>query len=140
MSIRAFVDTNVLVFLFDARVASKQRIASELFEALGTDVYVPVVSTQVLQEAFVALMRKLSMEPKDALGALRQLEDAGFGIQTVAAAVVWRAATRVIKDKLSFWDALIVEAALEADCTVLYSEDLQSGRAFEGLTVVNPFA
>jgi predicted nucleic acid-binding protein len=140
VSARVFVDTNVLVYLFDARVAAKQRRAAELFEMLGTDAYTPVVSTQVLQEAFVALTRKLSVEAKEALAILRQLEDSGVTIQTVGVPVVWRAATRVIKDKLSFWDALIVEAALEADCTVLYSEDLQTGRVFEGLVVANPFA
>jgi predicted nucleic acid-binding protein len=140
VSARVFVDTNVLVYLFDARVAAKQRRAAELFEMLGTDAYTPVVSTQVLQEAFVALTRKLSVEAKEALAILRQLEDSGVTIQTVGVPVVWRAATRVIKDKLSFWDALIVEAALEADCGVLYSEDLQTGRVFEGLVVANPFA
>jgi predicted nucleic acid-binding protein len=140
VSARVFVDTNVLVYLFDARVAAKQRRAAELFEMLGTDAYTPVVSTQVLQEAFVALTRKLSVEAKEALGILRQLEDSGVTIQMVCVPVVWRAATRVIKDKLSFWDALIVEAALEADCGVLYSEDLQTGRVFEGLVVANPFA
>jgi predicted nucleic acid-binding protein len=140
MSVRAFVDTNVLVYLFDARVAAKQRRAAELFELLGTDDYSPVVSTQVVQEAFVALTRKLSVDAKEALAVLRQLEDSGVAIQTVGVPVVWRAATRVIKDKLSFWDALIVEAALEADCTVLYSEDLQTGRSFDRLTVANPFA
>jgi predicted nucleic acid-binding protein len=139
MTVRAFVDTNVLVYLFDSRVAAKQRAASDLFDSLGTDAYVPVISTQVLQEAFVALTRKLSIEAKEALGSLKQLADAGVAIQTVGAPVVWRAAARVAKDKLSFWDSLIVETALEADCTVLFTEDLQDRRAFAGLTVVNPF-
>lgn len=140
MSVRAFVDTNVLVYLFDSRVPAKQARSASLFESLGTDEYVPVLSTQVLQEAFVALTRKLAMDPKEALASLKLLDDSGFVIQVIAAPVVWRAATRVIKDKLSFWDALVVEAALESDCTVLFSEDLQAGRSFDGLTVRNPFA
>ncbi len=140
MSTRVFVDTNVLVYLFDSRVPARQRRAAELFEQLGTEEYLPVLSTQVLQEAFVALTRKLSVEPKEALGALRQLEESGIAVQTLGVPIVWAAAARVVRDKLSFWDALIVEAALEADCTRLYSEDLQSGRVFGRLTVVNPFA
>jgi predicted nucleic acid-binding protein len=40
---------------------------------------------------------------------------------------------------LSFWDALIVQAALDANCRVLYSEDFQSGRTIRGLRIRNPF-
>jgi predicted nucleic acid-binding protein len=140
MSVRAFVDTNVLLHLFDAREAAKQERAAQLFESLGTDEYAPAVSTQVLQEAFVALTRKLSMDPREAMASLKMLDDAGFTTQNIGASMIWLAATRVIKEKLPFRDALIVEAALEAGCTVLFSEDLQDGRSFGALTVRNPFA
>jgi predicted nucleic acid-binding protein len=139
MSAKAFVDTNILVYLFDNRVAAKQSRAAQLVEQLANADETPVVSTQVLQEAYVALTRKLHMDAKEALATLRSMGDTSFLIQSIDASLVWRAAARSIKDKLSFWDALIVETALEADCTMLYSEDMQSGRSFDGLTVTNPF-
>jgi predicted nucleic acid-binding protein len=140
VSTKVFIDTNVLVCLFDARDAAKQTRAAELFESLATSEYTPIVSTQVLQESFVALTRKLSMDARDAVISLKMLGDTGFTTQVIRPPVVLRAATRVTNDKLSFWNALIVEAALEAGCTVLFSENLQVGRSFNELTIRNPFA
>ena len=139
MSAKAFIDTNVLVYLFDTREPAKQKRAAQLLEDLTAANEAPVLSTQVLQETFLALTRKLHLEPGDALAVLQMTDTASFTIQSVDAPLLWRAAARVIKDKLTFWDALILEAALEADCTVLYSEDFQSNRSFGALTVVNPF-
>jgi predicted nucleic acid-binding protein len=139
MSAKAFVDTNVLVYVFDGRVVAKQRRAAQLLEQLADAEEPPVLSTQVLQETFVALTRKLAMNAKEALATLHALGDTNFTIQTVGAPIIWRAVERLIKDKLSFWDALVIETALETECTVLYSEDMQDGRSFDGLRVVNPF-
>ena len=136
---RAFVDTNILVYVFDGRVKAKQTRAAQLLEELADGDEAPVLSTQVLQEAFVALTRKVHMEASDALNTLQLVEEGTFTVQAIDARLIWRAAARVIKDRLSFFDALIVESALEADCSVLYSEDLQSGRIFDGMTIVNPF-
>jgi predicted nucleic acid-binding protein len=139
MSAKAFIDTNVLVYLFDSRVPAKQQRAAQLFEQLATADDAPTLSTQVLQEAFVALTRKLLLEAKEALSLLQALEQTSFAIQPIHAPLIWRAAERLMTDKLSFWDALIVEAALEAGCTILYSEDFQEGRSYGSLTVSNPF-
>jgi predicted nucleic acid-binding protein len=140
MSARSFVDTNVLVYLFDGRDPRKQARAAEVLQQLADEDEAPVVSTQVLQEAFVALTRKLHIDAGDALASMRELGDDNFRIQSIDAAMVWRAAERSSADQLSFWDALIVEAALEGDCTVLYSEDLQDGRTISNMVIRNPFA
>jgi predicted nucleic acid-binding protein len=66
--------------------------------------------------------------------------DSGFIVESLDVPLIWRGAARSIDDKLSFWDGLIVESARTAQCTVLYTEDLQNGRTFDGLTVRNPFA
>jgi predicted nucleic acid-binding protein len=139
MSASVFIDTDILVYLFDDRTPAKQRRAAQLLQELAETDDALIISTQVIQEAFVALTRKLSIEPKQALALLQPLEPAILAIQPVEASLVWRAASRSINDKLSFWDALIVEAALAADCTTLYSEDLQHGRSFGAMRVENPF-
>jgi predicted nucleic acid-binding protein len=140
MTVRVFVDTNVLVYLYDARDAPKQARARTVFEELGTAGFAPVVSTQVLQEAFVALTRKLQVAPAAAAESLQGLASAGFAIQAVSTETVFKAAARCEADRLSYWDALIIESALAADCTLLYSEDLQPGRQHDTLRVLNPFA
>ncbi|MGB6606012.1 MAG: PIN domain-containing protein [Steroidobacteraceae bacterium] len=139
MSAKSFVDTNVLVYLFDGRVPAKQRRAAELLRQLADADDAPVISTQVLQEAFVALTRKLAMPAREAIGALQLLEAGSFAIQRVDPPLIWRAATRSADERLSFWDALIIEAAQEAGCTQLYSEDLQANRSFGEVTIRNPF-
>lgn len=135
----AFVDTNVIVYLFDGRFPGKQRTAGELLQQLVRERMAPFLSTQVLQEAYCALTRKLNMDSKSAISALQDIEAAGFTIQPVDVPLIWRAAARSAGEQLSFWDGLIVEAAREAGCAVLYSEDLQDGRVFDQVTVRNPF-
>jgi len=138
MSNKAFIDTNILVYLFDGRFPKKQRAAGELLQRLVREKIAPIVSTQVLQEAYCALTRKLGMKSNEAVSALQMVEAAGFTVQPVDVPLIWRAATRANEDRLSFWDGLIVEAAREAGCAVLYSEDLQDGRQFDQVTVRNP--
>ena len=140
MNDRAFIDTNIIVYLFDKRTPSKRRSAARLLTQLAQQADAPVISTQVLQEAFSALTRKLGMDPQQALDALRLTADGSFTVQAIDVPLIWEAATRSIKDRVSFWDGLIVEAARQAGCTVLYSEDMQTGRSFDGLVVSNPFA
>jgi predicted nucleic acid-binding protein len=139
MNGKSFVDTNVLIYLFDHRTPVKQRRAASLLLQLAEVDDAPVISTQVLQEAFVGLTRKLEMDPAEALSTLQMMHEASFTIQSIDAPLIWRAATRTIQDKISFWDSLIVEAAREAGCSVLYSEDMQADRLFDGLKITNPF-
>lgn len=139
MTGRAFLDTNILVYLFDGNTPDKQRLAAHLVATLDAEQAVRVVSTQVLQETYSAVTRKLGVKPSVALEALQLMGNAGFQVQVIDAPLIWRGARRSVEDRISFWDALIVESALAAQCTRLYSEDLQAGRKFDGLEVVNPF-
>jgi len=65
MSVRAFLDTNVRVYLFDSHVPAKRTQEAARFQSLCTNEYTPVVRTHVLQEACVALTRKLAIDPRD---------------------------------------------------------------------------
>jgi predicted nucleic acid-binding protein len=137
MSARSFLDSNILLYTDDARAPEKQAAALDLvercrFERRG------VISTQVLQEYFVTATKKLKVpaeiaKRKTELFGRFELVQVGLG-DVLAAIDLHRA------HQLSFWDALIVRAAIRAGCTVLFSEDLQTGRKIEGLEIVNPFA
>jgi predicted nucleic acid-binding protein len=140
MTDRAFIDTNVLVYAYDDRAPGKRRSAIELMQKLADEQAACVISTQVLQEAYSAMTSKLGLDRNYALTELKSMEESGFRVETLAVPLIWRAAARSINDKLSFWDGLIVECATAAQCTRLYTEDLQHGRTFGSLTVVNPFA
>jgi predicted nucleic acid-binding protein len=138
MSGRAFFDTNVLVYLFDEDSPRKQARAKELFAKHADDGPI-VLSPQVLQEFYVTVTRKLArpLSPEDALSAVSDLSH--FPVVAVDGATVLEAVRLHQSERLSFWDALIVEAALEADCSTLFSEDLQGGRRFGNLRIENPF-
>jgi predicted nucleic acid-binding protein len=138
MSDRTFLDTNVLVYLFDLDSPAKQARARELFADLSQFGRL-VLSTQVLQEFYVTVTRKLAepLPAEDALAALVQF--GAFPIVASDSALVIRAAQLHQKASLSFWDALIVQAATEGNCRTLLSEDMQHGRRFGDLVIQNPF-
>ena len=136
---RVFVDTNVFVYLFDAQVPAKQQRAREVVADLARSRAL-VLSSQVLSELYVTVTRKLA-EPLDPRQALRVVADlAVFPVIAIDAALVQRAASRSLTEQIAHWDALILEAALEAGAETVYSEDLQPGAAYRGVTVVDPFA
>jgi predicted nucleic acid-binding protein len=136
MNDRAFVDTNVLVYCFDSGESAKRTRALELLEG-GEDEL--VISTQVLQEFYVTVVRKLArpLSEADAEKALHELS--ALPTVTVDTALVLSAVALARSQKLSLWDALIVEAARAAGCVRLLTEDLQHGLQVGDLVVVNPF-
>lgn len=136
---RAFFDTSVLVYLFDADAPQKQGAARALLEREAKAGRV-TLSTQVLQEFFVTVTRKLAvpLPHADAERAVRSFAD--FSLVQVDAPLILSAIDASRRYELSFWDAMIVQAALQAGASVLYSEDMQDGRAFESMMIRNPFA
>ena len=138
MSGKCFLDTNVLVYVLDQDAGTKRRQAETLARNLTREGRA-VISTQVLQEFHVTVTRKLArpLGHDDALEATRLY--ARLPTIQIRTSTILEAAHRTKRDQLSFWDALIVEAALEAKCTILHSEDFQDGRRFGTLRVVNPF-
>jgi predicted nucleic acid-binding protein len=135
---RVFVDTNVFVYLFDNDAPAKRDRARELLDDRAFRRRI-VLSSQVLQEFYVTVTRKLEtpLDADQAVDAVRDLTR--FVIVTADARLVLDAIDRSRTEQLSLWDALIVQAALSAGARHLYSEDLQDGRVIEGLTIENPF-
>jgi predicted nucleic acid-binding protein len=136
MSDRVFLDTNVLVYLFDADEPGKRAVAARLLEERGDHA---VLSTQVLQEFYAAVTRKLGkpLTEAEAETAVRHL--AALDVVVVDTGIILAAVQLSRRHRVAFWDALIVEAALSRGCTTLLSEDMQDGRRFDTLTVANPF-
>ncbi|MDA2918764.1 PIN domain-containing protein [Desulfobacterota bacterium AH_259_B03_O07] len=138
MTGRILLDTNVVVYLFDNDSPEKQIRAHEIFsrEDLRGSL---IISTQVLQEFYVCVTRKLAepLEPSVAYKAVQEL--AVLPVVQVDTHLIFLAISRSQKDQVSFWDALIIEAALVGGAFCLYSEDLQHGRIVEDLRIENPF-
>jgi len=133
---RSFLDTNILIYADDKRNPGKQAKAIEIISELMRQ-RAGVVSMQVLQEYFSAVTRKLSV---DAAIARRKIEF--FAQFDVAEPKVTDLLTAIDLHRihgLAFWDALIVHAAQQSDCRILYSEDMQHNRLIDKVEIVNPF-
>jgi predicted nucleic acid-binding protein len=135
---RCFFDTNVLVYIFDERAPEKGAVARQLLADCITRKDA-CLSAQVLQEFFVTVTRKLTT-PLTQLQAERAVRDfSTLPIVNSDGALVLDAITTSDRYRISFWDSLIVEAALRAGAAILYTEDLQDGQVFGSVTVENPF-
>jgi len=136
---RAFLDTNVLVYAYDGSVPAKQQRARALIQGLAGDDRI-LMSTQVLQEFYVVATGKLRPPVPEGAAeeAVRSLSM--LPVVPVTPDLVLDGIRRSRADTMSLWDALIVEAALAGGADILYSEDLQDGRWYGDLRVVDPFA
>ena len=136
MTGRSFVDSNVLVYADDRSAGPKRDRARELIlEVMGART--GVLSLQVLQEYFAVATRKLGISAVAArrrIELLNRLDVVILGVQDLLAAIDLHRL-----HSFSIWDALVIRAALNAGCKILYSEDLQHGRRIDGLEIVNPF-
>ncbi|QNK73057.1 PIN domain-containing protein [Variovorax sp. PAMC28562] len=133
-----FFDTNILVYAVDAGDRARQNIAIDrLARAIKDDSV--VISTQVLQEFYNVTTRKLR-PPLSAAEATSQITQlCAFEVIGATADSVLAAANLARQHQLSWWDALILEAALRANADVLVSQDGQHGQRFGRLLIENPF-
>jgi predicted nucleic acid-binding protein len=139
MSAADFFDTNVLVYMVDRRDPAKQTIAQQLVsQALASNS--GIISFQVVQETLHALTRKARqvLPAADANELLRAVLVPLWSVQP-SASLYEKALQVQAKQGFSFYDSLIVSAALEAGCKRLFSEDLQHGQKVGGLRIENPF-
>jgi len=135
---RSFFDTNVLLYLFDNSEPEKKARAQEIFDR-EVEADRVVLSTQVLQEFYVSVTRKLASPLTPEVAEERVRDFSRLPLARVDAPLILSAISRSQRMMLSFWDALIVEAALSAGASRLLTEDLQHGQEIEGLHVENPF-
>lgn len=135
---KIFFDTNVLVYVFDAHTPDKQATAQTLLRQYTASGEI-LLSTQVLQEFFVTVVRKLRrpLDEQTAFEAVRNFSL--LPLIQITPRLILFAIQRCRADKISFWDALMVGAAIEGGASVIYTEDLQHGRNFESVEIHNPF-
>lgn len=139
MNGRFFIDTNIFVYCFDHKSPTKAKKASQIIR-LAAATGEGVISYQVVQEFFNVALRRFS-EPMTMAEAEQYLITVLRPLLAVhSSPTVFFEALRIMeKHRISWYDALIVAAALEGKCTKLYSEDFQHGHKIEGLRIENPF-
>ncbi|MFY9845512.1 MAG: PIN domain-containing protein [Terriglobales bacterium] len=134
-----FLDTNIFVYTFDPQAPQKATRAESLVaEALASGK--GMISYQVAQE-FVAAARKPFQNPMSFHEIERYWHTTLRPLMMVHSSpgLFTRALDLARRDQLSWYDSLIVAAAIQGDCEVLYSEDMQHGRRFGDLVIQNPF-
>jgi predicted nucleic acid-binding protein len=134
----SFVDSNIWVYAIAGDDPRRSAIAQELVRGLMAAQALRT-STQVLQELFVTLTRKVRtpLEPARALRYMDQI--AAWPVVAPDCGTVRDAVELSTTASLSLWDALIVVAAARSGATRLYSEDMQDGQTILGVTIVDPF-
>jgi predicted nucleic acid-binding protein len=132
MPAKQFFDTNILIYAFasnDSRTARAESLVAE-----GG-----VIGVQVLNEFTNVTRRKLRWSWEQIEASLEVIEELFGPVASLTKAIHTRAVSLARERELSFYDALIVAAAQDAGCALLFSEDLQHGQKFGTLTVENPF-
>ncbi len=134
----SFVDTNVFLYALDEGQGSHHETAARVLEDLWESRQ-GVVGTQVLQEVYVILTRKLR-KPMTRPRARAILERyATWPVHQITPADILNASELEQRHTLAFWDALIVVAAQRLGADRILTEDMQSGRSFGGVRIENPF-
>jgi len=133
-----FVDTNILVYRVDRDAPSKQRIANEITDQLIRSGEA-LLSTQVLQELYWVLTRQFRPLVSPATAAKLVDRFSQIAVVQVTPSIILAAIVKSQRYMISFWDALIVQAAIDGGANRVLSEDLQHGLEIEGVRVENPF-
>jgi predicted nucleic acid-binding protein len=136
MSDKIFIDTNLLVYAIDSFDQNRKEHARSILKNIS-DQYTGVISTQVMQEFYVAATKKLNADPVMSKGILTQLTN--FEIISVSPELVFSAIDCSILNRLSFGDAFIIAAAASANCKEIWTEDLNHNQIILGVRINNPF-
>jgi predicted nucleic acid-binding protein len=135
MKDKAFIDSNLFIYSYTDVLPEKQATARKLIEELPQI----FISTQVLNE-FINIMLKKMKIPWDVItGNLQEIIE-NTQVKTISAQTVLKACNIADKYNFSYYDSLIIAAALEVGCNTLYSEDMHHNQLIENkLKIVNPF-
>jgi predicted nucleic acid-binding protein len=131
MSVKIFLDTNILIYTLVVESSKKERAIALLSE----DIY---VSTQVLSEYANVCLKKLKRPIAEVTAFLDYLKERATIIE-VNVTLIQHALNLHQQYRYSYYDSLILAAALRADCKVLISEDFQHQQEIEQLMIINPF-
>ena len=134
MTDRTFIDTNILVYLSSTEKTKKDKAKQLIYKQDNA-----IISTQVLSE-FSNVVYKKKIFVHEKLIEFLQVFTKNFEVEIITPATVIEAIRIKEKYKFSLWDSMIISAALQANCNILYSEDMQHNQVIENkLKVINPF-
>jgi predicted nucleic acid-binding protein len=134
MNDKVFLDTNIIVYAHTDVEPDKQKRAQAIISEGLT-----IISTQVLQETSNTLVKKFKHKWQDVVKVITEASLNNI-VHTNASKTIFNACDIADRYKLSFYDSLIIAAALECECSILYTEDMQDTQIIEGkLKIVNPF-
>jgi predicted nucleic acid-binding protein len=134
---KVFLDTNILVYATDASSPGKRSKCRDLIRSASHEGR-GVISTQVLQECYVVLTRKLGVDPVQAKGIVQRF--ANLEVVVIDPPLIQEAIDCSILTTLSFWDALIVVSAESAQCQSVWTEDMSDGQVVRGVRIENPLS
>jgi len=135
---KIFIDTNIMIYAYDVSAVEKHQIASHILSDLWNS-GLGVLSTQVLQEFFVNIVQKIQ-KPIDKKLAKEIVRDfLRWQVVVNNGDSILDAIDIYDKYRYSFWDSMIIEAAIKGGAVFLMSEDLQHGQVISGVTIRNPF-
>jgi len=132
MNDKFFIDSNIFLYAFCDKDPAKQKIASQIVNSSAT------ISVQVINEVSSNMLRKLLFLNSDIKGFIKSCYNR-FDVFNLDKNIFINACDIRDKYKISYYDSLIISAALFSKCTILYSEDMQHNQEIEGLKIVNPF-
>ena len=132
-----FIDSNILIYANDSDAGRRYRKSVDLIERLTMDGN-GALSAQVLAEFYSAGTRKLGMRSEEAEAVIRDLSS--WSIHRPGHADILGAIRLQRRHMLAWWDAMILNSAIELDARMLWTEDFNDGQKFGPLTVRNPFA
>ena len=135
---KVFVDTNIIIYAYTVSAEEKHKIAMKIMEDLWIS-GLGVLSTQVLQEFFAVATRNIP-KPLDIKSAKEIVEDfLKWDVVINDGESILEAIEMHEKHKYSFWDSMIIAAAIKGGCSTLLSEDLIDGQTIDGIEIKNPF-
>lgn len=135
---KVFVDTNIIVYAYDISAGEKHKKAMEIMEDLWDSGH-GIISSQVLQEFFVNATRKIA-KPLDVVTAKEIVKDLlKWKVVNVNGDMILEAMDIHSSHKYSFWDSMIIAAAIEGGAGTILSEDLSDSQMVKGAIIKNPF-
>lgn len=135
MTAKIFIDTNILIYSMDKHNRQKRDKCRVLLKKL-TDHFKGVISTQVMQEFYVAGTKKLYGDPLYVKNILNSFEH--FEIVNINPEIIKEAIDCSILNRISFWDSLIITSAEYSKCEQIWTEDLNDGQIIRGVRIFNP--
>jgi predicted nucleic acid-binding protein len=139
MSVECFIDTNLFIYQLEASEKRKAATADRIIRR-GIETRNACISFQVIQECLNTVLRKAEI-PLTTDETRQYFDNVLAPLYRVSASLSLyrRALDLQTRYRYGFYDSLIIAAALDAGCTLLYSENLQDGQRIEGLTIENPY-